>query len=65
MKVLGSNNLEIVFSTDDLYSEEKNSILSIRTHYEKKFLDEGLKIRYLLFRLEKEKIIKDAFPEAR
>jgi tRNA (guanine-N7-)-methyltransferase len=36
-----------------------DDILSIRTHYEKIFLDQGIKINYLSFRLEKEKIIGD------
>jgi tRNA (guanine-N7-)-methyltransferase len=44
---LGVNN----YFTDD--------ILSIRTHYEKIFLNEGLKIYYLSFRLDNEKIIED------
>ncbi|MDQ1296720.1 MAG: hypothetical protein QG611_699, partial [Bacteroidota bacterium] len=34
-------------------------ILSIRTHYEKLFLKEKMKISYLSFRLEKDKVIKD------
>jgi tRNA (guanine-N7-)-methyltransferase len=60
-KVLTFNNLEIILSTNDLYSEKTNSILSIRTHYEKIFLDGGLKINYLSFRLDKEKIIENAY----
>ena len=36
-----------------------DDILSIKTHYEKIFLNEGLKINYLSFRLKKEKIIED------
>lgn len=36
-------------------------ILSIRTHYEEIFLKAGLPINYLSFRLEKEKIIQNAF----
>lgn len=40
-----------------LTGELTGRILSIRTHYEKKFLEEGLKINYLAFRLEKEKNI--------
>jgi tRNA (guanine-N7-)-methyltransferase len=67
------NNLEMIFATNDLYSEifpkkqqpvQNNSlsddILSIKTHYEKIFLDEGLKINYLCFKLDKGKIIEDA-----
>ena len=59
-KVISFNNLETIFSTVDLYSEKTDNILSIRTHYEKIFLDAGLKINCLSFRLEKEKIIHDA-----
>jgi tRNA (guanine-N7-)-methyltransferase len=59
-----SNNLEILFDTSDLYSEkETDNILSIRTHYENIFLNEGLKIKYLSFRLEKNKIIEDVPPK--
>jgi tRNA (guanine-N7-)-methyltransferase len=60
IKVLNHNNLESVFSTNDLYSEKIDDILSIRTHYEKIFLGAGLKINYVTFRLEKDKIIEDA-----
>jgi tRNA (guanine-N7-)-methyltransferase len=63
-KVLNFNKLEIILSTNDLYSEKTDSILSIRTHYEKIFLDAGLKIYYLSFRLNKEKIIENAFSKA-
>jgi tRNA (guanine-N7-)-methyltransferase len=59
IKVLSHNNLETIFSTNDLYSEKIDDILSIRTHYEKIFLSAGLKINYVLFRLDKEKIIED------
>jgi tRNA (guanine-N7-)-methyltransferase len=52
------NRLEIITSTDDLYSGQvENDILSIRTHYEKLFLKEGKKINYLSFRLEKDREI--------
>ena len=52
-KVLSFNNIESLLSTDDLYSEKVTDTLSIRTHYEKIFLDAGLKIKYLSFRLIK------------
>jgi tRNA (guanine-N7-)-methyltransferase len=70
--VVLDNNLEMIFATNDLYSEtitrevitaQNNSfsadILSIKTHYEKIFLEKGLKINYLSFRLNKEKIIEN------
>jgi len=61
-KTVASNNkLETIFATNDLYSENlSDDIFSIRTHYEKIFLNEGLNINYLSFRLDKEKIIEDA-----
>jgi tRNA (guanine-N7-)-methyltransferase len=40
-------------------NEISNSIFSIRTFYEKMFLEEGLKICYLAFRLKKDKTIRD------
>jgi tRNA (guanine-N7-)-methyltransferase len=70
-KVVEDNNLDIEFSTNDLYSRNldvdfiSDDVLSIRTHYEKIFLEEGLKINYLSFRLEKEKIIEDASRKAK
>ncbi|MGD0754400.1 MAG: tRNA (guanosine(46)-N7)-methyltransferase TrmB [Bacteroidales bacterium] len=63
-KVLNFNKLDIILSTNDLYSEKTDSILSIRTHYEKIFLDAGLKINYLSFRLDKEKNIENASAKA-
>jgi len=60
-KVVLQNGLKLVTSTSDLYSENfSDDILSIKTHYEKIFLKDGLKINYLSFRLDKEKIIDEA-----
>jgi len=56
-RMVDYNNLETVISSNDLYSDRIDNILSIRTHYEKIFLDAGLKINFLSFRLDKEKII--------
>lgn len=54
------NNLQIIFATNDLYSDKAgDDILSIRTHYENLFLKEKMKINYLSFRIEKDNIIKD------
>jgi tRNA (guanine-N7-)-methyltransferase len=64
--VVSYNGLNIISFTNDLYSEETSDyILSIKTHYEKLFLNKGLKINYLSFRLEKEKIIEDALQKTR
>ncbi len=65
-KVVLHNKLDIIFSTDDLYSEKlSDEILSITTHYEKLFLNEGLKIKYLCFSLDKEKNIEDGYKKAK
>lgn len=64
-KVLSHNNVETIISTNDLYTEKIDNILSIRTHYEKIFLDAGLKINYISFRLDKEKIIENAPAKAK
>lgn len=59
------NNLEIIAATSDLHSEFKeDDILNIRTHYEEIFLNEGMKINYLAFRLEKSKTIDDTITRA-
>jgi len=59
-KVLDHNNIVPRFITRDLYSENSNNILSIKTHYEKLFLAAGMKINYLSFRLEKNLNIENA-----
>jgi tRNA (guanine-N7-)-methyltransferase len=58
LALVNNNSLEIIASTDDLYSGEKidgvdNELLSIKTHYEKQFLEKGMKITYLAFRLNR------------
>ena len=59
-EVIKHNDLEIVAATDDLYSGKiEHDILSIRTHYEKKFLKQRRNICYLAFRLGKNKVLKD------
>ena len=64
-KIISINNLETTVSTNDLYSEKLDCILSIRTHYEKIFLEAGLKINYLSFKLDKEKTIQNASVKAK
>lgn len=60
LRVVKNNGLEIITSTDNLYSGQvENDILSIRTHYENLFLKEGKKINYLSFRLEKSRDISN------
>ncbi len=54
------NQLPVEFCTDDLYhSGLVDDILSIRTYYEQQWLDRGLNIKYLKFRLPQEGILEE------
>lgn len=53
------NNLPVEICTDDLYhtddlDEDTKSILGIRTYYESMWLERGLNIKYIKFKLPKE-----------
>ena len=52
-EMIKSNRYEVTFSNNDLYhsSFSDDKILSIRTYYEQQWLDRGLNIKYLKFRL--------------
>jgi tRNA (guanine-N7-)-methyltransferase len=64
--VVKMNDLEILRDTSDLYAEpDSDGILSIRTHYENIFLKEGLTIKYLSFRLDKNRIIEDEISQSK
>ncbi len=56
-----ANQLQVLFQTDDLYhtlsaeeDAEVKEILGIRTYYEQQWIDRGLNIKYLKFRLPQE-----------
>ena len=56
-----ANQLSVLFQTDDLYhtlsaeeDAEVKEILGIRTYYEQQWIDRGLNIKYLKFRLPQE-----------
>lgn len=50
--MIEENHLPVEFITDDLYhSGMDDDILSIRTYYEQQWLDRGLNIKYIKFRL--------------
>ena len=58
--MIEANNLPVEFITDDLYhSGMDDDILSIRTYYEQQWLDRGLNIKYIKFRLPKEGELKE------
>lgn len=51
------NQFEILTETRDLYdSEHLNELLQIKTFYEKQWLDRGIKIKYIAFKLHNEEI---------
>ena len=51
-EIIKINKLETVFETNDLYNSEiSGEVKEIKTFYEQKFLEEGLKITYLQFKL--------------
>ncbi len=54
LAIAHENNLEIIDATDDLYNSPlRLAIPDIQTTYEKRFLDEGKKICFLRFMLNK------------
>lgn len=51
-EIIKLNNLELIEETNDLYSHDiTGEAKEIKTFYEQKFLEEGLKITYLQFNL--------------
>ena len=55
---MSHNALPLLFRTEDLYhteglDEETTKILSIRTYYESMWIERGLNIKYMKFRLPK------------
>ena len=56
------NKLPLIRANSDLHGENyPDDILSIRTHYENIYIQEGKKIHFLSFRLMKNTIIEDGF----
>jgi tRNA (guanine-N7-)-methyltransferase len=65
LDLIKKNGLDIITSTEDLYSGSMpgvdNELLSVKTHYESQFLEKGMKIKYLSFRLNRLINISDAY----
>lgn len=54
------NQLQIIRNTDDLYAESSTDpVLSIQTTYEKHYMEQGLPIHYIAFRLPHDKVIEE------
>lgn len=58
-RLIQYNKMRIVYSTEDLYASDiTGPVRDIQTYYEKQFLEQGLKIHYLAFKLDHAKEIK-------
>ena len=58
--MVAENQFEVIRQTDDLYhSEILDEVLSIQTFYEKQWLDRGLTIKYLSFRLSHQEPLRE------
>ena len=58
--MVAENQFEVIRQTDDLYhSEILDEVLSIQTFYEKQWLDRGLTIKYLAFRLSHQEPLRE------
>lgn len=58
------NGLPVVFETSDLYNtagldERTRSILGIRTYYESQWIERGIDIKYIKFRLPREGVLAE------
>ncbi len=63
LSVIKTNGLELLEATDNLYgSDQAGSVLSIKTYYEQRYLDKGMPITYLKFRIDSQDVITE--PEA-
>lgn len=59
------NSLPVLMATDDLYHDDTldidtRSILSIHTYYENQWIERGLNIKYMKFRLPQEGILEES-----
>ena len=52
LEIIKQEGHELLMCTKDVYlSSSSDPLLSIKTHYENKFLEQGMPITYLKFRL--------------
>jgi tRNA (guanine-N7-)-methyltransferase len=60
IRLIKHNHLNLICSTTDFYNSGINGPMrDIQTFYEKQFLDRGLKVYYLAFKLDHEKEIEE------
>jgi tRNA (guanine-N7-)-methyltransferase len=60
LEIAKLNKFEIEFATNDLYNEKAiDDVLNIETYYEKMWLEQGLNIHYLRFKINGNHVIKE------
>lgn len=60
LEMANQNNFEVEIATDDLYKERNlDEVLSIKTYYENMWLEQGLNIHYLRFKINSDHDIKE------
>lgn len=61
-KVLKLNNLNIIHDLDDVHGNKNENfqmLRKIKTFYEQQFIQQNKKIKYIAFKLDKEKMLKE------
>lgn len=60
LELVKQNNLELLEANNDIYGTGRAcELLSIKTRYESQFLEQGIKITYLSFRLKREAVLSE------
>ena len=58
-EMVKANKFEVLEQTNDLYAVDcPGEVLSIRTHYEQQWLDRGLSIKYIKFKLHNKPLLE-------
>jgi tRNA (guanine-N7-)-methyltransferase len=58
--MVAENKFEVIRKTDDLYNSPiLDEVLSIKTYYERQWLDRGLSIKYLGFHLSHQEPLRE------
>lgn len=53
-EMVSANKYEVVYATDNLYASDfADTVRSLKTHYERQWLERGMTIKYIQFRLER------------
>lgn len=64
LDLLRYNQCEIIAETNDLYNAAfLDETLSIKTYYERQFLEQGMNIKYISFRIHPDQVIREPYEE--